>query len=92
MEHTKENVTDLNPVIKIRSSKLRLPAKIDLAHLTPGDSVGFDSILDIDYTSGVVGTVAIADGFAPLKDDGQSNRFQTATGGRCDPVSAREAR
>jgi hypothetical protein len=80
--HLKENAAELKPVIKLRSSKLELPATIDLTHLTPGDSVGFDSTVHINYASGVEGTVTSATGFAPLDAGDKADRFQTATGGQ----------
>lgn len=80
--HVKENATDLQPVIKIRSRKLKLPATIDLTHLAPGKSVGFDSLVSVSYAAGVEGTVTAATGFAPLDAGDHSPRFQTATGGQ----------
>ncbi|HYW81306.1 MAG TPA: hypothetical protein VE890_17110, partial [Thermoguttaceae bacterium] len=76
-----ENVTDLEPVITIRSPELKFPVAIDLPHLTPGESVGFDSMVEIHYAPGVEGVVTTADGFAPLDAGDSSNRFQTTTGG-----------
>jgi hypothetical protein len=78
----KENVKESKPTIKIRSAELKLPATIELTHLAPGDSVGFDSIVDINYAPGVEGTVLAATGFVPLKGTDRANRFQTATGGQ----------
>jgi len=78
----KENVTDLKPVVKIRSPKLKLPVAMDLTHLTPGESVGFSSAVNINYAPGVEGTVTAATGFAPLDAGDEKNRFQTATGGQ----------
>ena len=72
----------LKPVIKIRSSKLKLPAVIDLTHLTPAESVGFDSIVNINYAAEVDATVTVADGFAPLDSAEKKNRFQTNSGGQ----------
>ncbi|MCG8651814.1 MAG: hypothetical protein MI861_18385, partial [Pirellulales bacterium] len=80
--HLKEGATELKPVIKIRSDLAKLPLVVDLAHLTPGKSVGFDSIVNIEYAEGVEGTVTVATGFAPLLADRRTNRFQSSTGGR----------
>jgi hypothetical protein len=80
--HLNEGTTDLNSVIKIRSPELKLPATIDLTHLTPGESVGFNSTVSIDYALGVEGTITEATGFAPLDADDGASRFQTATGGQ----------
>ncbi len=46
---------NLKAEIKIRSAELKLPATIDLTHLTPGESVGFDSMVNIHYAPGVEG-------------------------------------
>ncbi len=82
--HVNEKITDLKAQVKIRSRKLnlQLPVAIDLTHLTPGDSVGFDSIVSIHYASGIEGAITAATGFAPLDTDGGGNRFQSATGGQ----------
>jgi hypothetical protein len=87
--HVNEKVTEFKVQIKTRSRKfdLKLPVSIDLTHLTPGDSVGFNSIVSLQYGSGVEGVVTEATGFAPL-DSGsvssgsRASRFQTATGGQ----------
>lgn len=82
--HLKEDVTDAKAVISIRSpqAKLKLPREIKLTHLTPGESVGFNSTVRIEYDAAVEGTVTEATGFAPLDSDGGANRFQTTTGGQ----------
>ncbi len=77
----KESVADPEVVIKIRSPKLKLPAAIELTHLAPGESVGFNSIVTIDYAPEVEGTITAATGFAPLDAGDRARRFQTATGG-----------
>jgi hypothetical protein len=78
----RENVTDLTPVIKLRSPRFRLPTVIDLSHITPGEAVGFDSIVNIGYAPGTAGTVTAVEGFSPLETVGRTARFQTATGGQ----------
>ncbi len=80
--HFAEGVADSSTVIKIRSSKLTLPTAIDLTHLAPGESVGFDSTVDVDYAAGVEGTVTEVRGFAPLEAGDRAIRFQTSTGGQ----------
>ena len=80
--HLQENVTALKSVIKVRSGKLDLPTVIDLTHLTPGEAVGFDSLVEINYAHGMEGTVTTATGFTPLAAGEKTNRFQTATGGQ----------
>jgi len=87
--HVDEKVTELKAQLRIRSRQfdLKTPVAIDLTHLTPGDSVGFNSIVSLQYGSGVEGVVIEATGFAPL-DSGvvnsgsKTSRFQTATGGQ----------
>ncbi|WP_182867425.1 hypothetical protein [Stieleria mannarensis] len=79
--HVDEGVTDLQVEIKTRSDELQLPATIALTHLTPGDSVGFDCVLTIQYASEILGTVVSVDGFVPLESGDRASRFQTATGG-----------
>ena len=87
--HVDGKATELKAQIKIRSRKfdLKIPVAIALTHLTPGDSVGFNSTVSIQYASGVEGAVTEATGFAPLdagteNSGSKSNRFQTATGGQ----------
>ena len=77
-----ENVTELKPVIKMRSARLTLPTVIDLTHLTPGESVGFNSIVSVNYAPAVEGAVTAVEGFSSLDVAGRANRFQTATGGQ----------
>ncbi len=86
--HVHEKVTEVKAQIKTRSAKfdLKTPVAIDLTHLTPGSSVGFDSIVSLQDATGVEVSVTEATGFAPLSADaanldGKANRFQTATGG-----------
>jgi hypothetical protein len=81
------DVTECKSQIKIRSEKMTLPMTIDLGHLSAGSSVGFDSLVNIQFASGVKGRILQADGFVPLEanDANQStkmNRMQTASGGR----------
>jgi hypothetical protein len=82
-----EGVAELKTEIKLRSKKLSLPTTIELGHLTPGASVGFDSIVNINFATGVKGNVTTADGFVPLESgdpttgNNKSTRFQTSTGG-----------
>jgi len=78
----KKNVSEIMPLVKMRSSEMRLPAAVELMHLAPGDSVGFDSIVSIDYAAEVEGVVTAATGFAPLEADDRENRFHTTTGGQ----------
>lgn len=70
--------------ISLRSGKYNLknPASIELTHLTPSDSLGFDSIVNLQYASGIDATVAKVVGFVPLNSADGSLRFQSATGGK----------
>jgi hypothetical protein len=77
-----EGATDLNTSIKIRSPEFQLPTTAELTHIAPGNSVGFNSIVNINYSHGVEGNVAGAAGFSSLDSDGAAGRFQTTTGGK----------
>lgn len=68
--------------ITIRSRQGATPTEMELAHLTPGKALGFDSQLEIHYVGGVSGKIIAADGFAPLVSSNRIDRLQTATGGR----------
>jgi hypothetical protein len=82
----KDGETDnaLLGTIRIRSEHKDLPTTLELAHLMPGKSLGFDSQIQIEYGEGVIGKVVSAEGFAPLISTGRSDRLQTATGGRLE--------
>ena len=84
----KEDTSTVNAKIKIRESKqaYSLPEKVNLTHLSPGEAVGFNSIISIQYKD-VEGVVTKAQGFAPLEndkadDDDAADRFQSTTGGK----------
>lgn len=78
----KPGSTEVKAVVKVRSAELKFPADIELTHLTPGKSLGFDSIVNVSYSPGVEGAVTSAKGFVPLASTGKSKRFQTTTGGQ----------
>ena len=78
----REHVADAQAEITIRSSEWTLPAEIEMAHLTPGESVGFDSVVSIHYAAGVKRIITAAEGFAPLEADGAADGFQSSTGGQ----------
>ena len=78
----KPGVKEPKPAIKLQSTRHTLPSIVDLPHLGPGDAVGFDSIVSISYSADVEGSTTETSGFAPLADNQQANRFQTATGGK----------
>jgi hypothetical protein len=79
-----EDVTQLKVQVKLRSRKynLKQPIAIEVTHLTPADSIGFDSILNLQYATGVDVAVTAATGFAPLDAGTGLKRFQSATGGQ----------
>lgn len=81
--HVNEKVTDVKVQVKVESSKydLKQPVAIELTHFTPGASIGLDSIVTLQYESGVEVAVTTATGFAPLDAADGTTQFQTATGG-----------
>jgi hypothetical protein len=78
----KPKTVNTTATVRIRSKHTELPTKVELAHLTPGKALGFDSQIQIMYAGEVAGKVVAAEGFAPLVSGKQSDRLQTATGGR----------
>lgn len=77
-----EGVIDPKPVIKISSPKYSLPTAVNLTHLGPGASVGFDSRVSFKYGPGVTGMLANVSGFVPLSGRKGESSFQTSTGGQ----------
>ncbi|MCF6313420.1 MAG: hypothetical protein L3J39_13305 [Verrucomicrobiales bacterium] len=76
----------IKALVKTRSAKLKLPATVELTHLTPGKAIAFNSNVTIKYTSGITGTVTTLKGFRPLNanklfSDAPSSSFHTTTGG-----------
>ncbi|MCA9181449.1 MAG: hypothetical protein KDA51_08345, partial [Planctomycetales bacterium] len=63
--HLNSGVNELKPEITLRSPRFTLPTTFNLTHLAPGEAVGFDSIVSLEYAPGVEGNVSIAEGFAP---------------------------
>ncbi|MDB4733176.1 hypothetical protein OAF42_01900 [Planctomicrobium sp.] len=82
--HVNDNVTELAVQVKTRSKEYNLqrPVNIALTHLTPGDSVGFNSTVSVQYRQGVQGSTTEVTGFAPLEFGSQGNLFQSSTGGQ----------
>ena len=78
----KANTNEFEATIALRSNAIQLPATIELTHLTPGESIGFASMLHLQFASGVDGRVTKVNGFAPLEPKNNQSRFQTATGGQ----------
>lgn len=52
---------------------------IDLPHVSPGKSVGFRSVVKLNYLAAVSGEVIAAEGFTALEAE---NQFETTTGGK----------
>jgi hypothetical protein len=80
------SVRDLSTVVKMRTTDLKIPGSIELLHLGAGSTVGFDSIVSIEYQSRVKGKVTRVEGFLPVdRDDSQATgsvqRFQSTSGG-----------
>lgn len=87
--HVLENTQELRVQIKLQSRalELRTADTLDLAHLTPGDAIGFTSLITLQYAPEVEVIVTNATGFAPLSQEvnttvGKPNRFQSTTGGQ----------
>tara|TARA_R110002096_G_scaffold4501_52_gene21390 strand:+ start:7007 stop:10696 length:3690 start_codon:yes stop_codon:yes gene_type:complete len=74
----KAGVKELRPLVRLRSPEFELPGTIALTHLTPGKSVGFNSVITLKYAPGVEGKVIEVPGFNPLDT---KNQFQTSSGG-----------
>ena len=68
--------------VVIRSQEYTLPNKLDLTHFGPGDAVGFDSTIDLQFDSRVSGAAVETDGFSPLGTSAKANQFRSATGGQ----------
>lgn len=79
-----KDVTQTNVQVSLRSQKhdLSQPVSIELTHLAPSDSLGFDSIVNLQFGSELESTVTEVKGFVPLNTDDGSLRFQSATGGK----------
>ncbi|MCA9125631.1 MAG: hypothetical protein KDB22_01035, partial [Planctomycetales bacterium] len=78
----KKDVKELAARIKILTPVSELPATVELAHITPGDSVGFESVVAISYAADVEGALIALAGFDPLESTDRSERFQSSTGGQ----------
>ncbi|XZE19508.1 hypothetical protein SH449x_004829 [Pirellulaceae bacterium SH449] len=60
----------------------RLPQSLELLHLTPGKSLGYDSRIKINFESSVSGKLTEADGFSPLVSQERVVELQSSRGGR----------
>ena len=79
--HPGKDARELSATIKVRSARTTLPATVNLTHLTPGDAVGFSSVVNVRYTTGVEGRATAVEGFTPLGGGDRPSQFQTTTGG-----------
>ncbi|MEM9367863.1 MAG: hypothetical protein AAGD07_17870 [Planctomycetota bacterium] len=86
----KENTDQADPIISLRSAELTLPQTLDLTHLTPGDAVGFNSVITLEEQRGVDCRVLKSPGFFSLDAEDGGKRFQTSTGGTITVAVARE--
>lgn len=79
-----EGVAELTVQVKLRSPTydLKQAFAMEVSHLTPADCLGFDSIVNLNYASGIAAAITEASGFAPLDSSGGTQRFQSATGGK----------
>ena len=80
--HLKEDVAELSSLVKIHSEKLKLPVEIGVTHLTPGEAVGFDSILNLSFAAEVKRAITQIEGFSPLESTSAKDRFQSSVGGK----------
>lgn len=78
-----EKITELTVQVSLQSQKYDItqPTALQLSHLTSAGSIGFDSVVDLQYAAGLEGTVTAVTGFVPLNAEDGSLRFQSATGG-----------
>ena len=77
----KEKSTHLQAKIVTRSRELQLPTTVGLTHLAPGEAVGFDARVRVEYDPAVAGSVTKVNGFTPLETPQGTDGFQTSTGG-----------
>ena len=82
--HLADGTTVTRATVQIRSPELEIPGKVELAHLASGDAVGFASVVDLKFASGVEGRVVSAEGFAALAESKADTRLQSSTGGRIE--------
>ncbi len=79
----RERIT-LRATVLLRIEIKPLPTEFELAHLGPGDAVGFDALLRVAFAPGLTGSAVQAEGFAPLAASKGEVHYQTATGGRLE--------
>lgn len=79
-----KDVSELTVQISLRSRTydLKQPVTIELTHISPSDTVGFNSIVNLEHATGLEPTVTAVTGFAPLDVSDGRLRFQSATGGQ----------
>lgn len=76
-----EDVEQTLAEITVESDEYKLPTALQLTHLTPGETVGFDSTVTIEFAPGLDGSVSGADGFSPLNSE-TGERLHTSLGGK----------
>lgn len=77
-------IQEVNAKVTLRSQKhdLKQPVAIQLTHFTRGDSLGFDSTVDLQFASDIEGTATEIQGFVALGSNERGLSFQSATGGK----------
>lgn len=88
----KPDATELTANVRSLQPLTDTMPQIEISHLAPGESVGFDSRIAIQYAAGLSGKIVEASGFLrqadPLADQTApsgtvvDNRFQTSSGGK----------
>lgn len=81
----KEPVTNHTFSIRMSDKDLSLPSAQTITNLADGSEsiAGFNEVVSIRYTNGVIGKVSTMKGFLPLTEaEENTTRLQTATGGK----------
>ena len=73
-------VKAINPLVTLRSPKLKIPAQISLTHIAKGKAASFSNNIRLSYQKGTAGKILEATGFLPLTDK-KDDTFHTTTGG-----------
>lgn len=78
-----DNITELKFQVSLRSPKYDLSGAVDLklTHLTPADAIGFDSVVNLQFASGLRSAATAVTGFVPLNAADGKLRYHSATGG-----------
>ncbi|MCR9293612.1 MAG: hypothetical protein NXI32_12890, partial [bacterium] len=78
----KPDVSDLKAVVVIQAAIPRLSDDLELAHLGPGNAVGFDSLVQIEYSAEIVGKLVSTTGFVSLASSDDRHWLQSSSGGK----------